>query len=467
MSRPAGLKHSFIVLLLLLGLMSGLVACRGAASVTAPTTSPVTSPIATPAPIPGPPPSPSPSLSPTLTTVPVPTPTPTPTTSPSPVITVTPTPTPTATPTLTPTATPTLTVTPSPTPTPTTTATPTPTAPAEITIAGNRAVIDFPDRVSFTVEGSSILPVKNISLEYGTNRRSVVSQINRVTPEFGPGVRINTGWAWEMKKTGSIPPGAAIWWQWRFTDEAGRSYVTPRQTIVFEDTRFQWQVEKAASMDIYWHTQDASLIKELMAVLEAKLARVQLDVKIPPERKPRILVYLSSEQVRTAVLFQPEWTGALAFSDYNIILTAVNPGNLEWAKNALPHEITHLLVGEAVFGPFGDMPTWLNEGLARYSEGDLSSFDRAAIDNAAREGRLISVRSLGASFPAGPDQALLAYAQSGSLVTYLIDTYGWPKIRDLLNVFKEGSTYDNALRKVYGFDTAGLEREWRAAIGAR
>ncbi len=76
------------------------------------------------------------------------------------------------------------------------------------------------------------------------------------------------------------------------------------------------------------------------------------------------------------------------------------------------------------------------------------------------------MRSLGSSFPADPDRASLAYAQSLSLVSYLVDTYGWNKMRELIALFKEGSTYDNALKEVYTFDTDGLEEQWRAHIGA-
>ena len=39
-------------------------------------------------------------------------------------------------------------------------------------------------------------------------------------------------------------------------------------------------------------------------------------------------------------------------------------------------------------------------------------------------------------------------------------------MRELLAVFKEGSTYDNALQKVYSFNIEGLEERWRAHIGA-
>ena len=82
------------------------------------------------------------------------------------------------------------------------------------------------------------------------------------------------------------------------------------------------------------------------------------------KRKPKIFVYTDSEQIRSAVLFTQEWTGALVFWDYNIILIPVELRTLDWSKRTLAHETTHLMVREATFGPFGDIPTWLNEGLA-------------------------------------------------------------------------------------------------------
>ncbi len=50
-------------------------------------------------------------------------------------------------------------------------------------------------------------------------------------------------------------------------------------------------------------------------------------------------------------------------------------------------------------------------------------------------------------------------------MAYLIDTYGWEKMRQLLAVFQEGSTYDDALVRVYGVDMGELDEEWRASLG--
>ena len=431
------LKHKGIAILPVLGLIIclGLAACTGEAPTpaTAPTPPSTSPPALTPAPATEPTPAPAQEPAPVLEPEPVP-PAPEPEPDPEPA--------------------------PEPEPEPVS------PEPAEVNIISDRTITDFPNTIAFIIEGSSAVPVASINLEYGTDKRSLVSEVSRVEPEYATDIKISTSYVWEMKKTGSIPPGAKVWWRWRITDEDDRTYVTPRQTIVFEDTRYQWQVETAHDLDIYWYSLGASLVKELTEGVESRLARVKLEVDIPEERKPKVFVYPNSEELRSAVLFTQEWAGAMAFLDYDIILIPVQSGNLEWAKRTLAHEITHLLVREATFGPFGDIPTWLDEGLAQYAEGEMEEYHRQALDDAIKENTLLSVRSLGSSFPADPDRASLAYAQSLSLVSYLVDTYGWDKMRELIAVFKEGSTYDSAIREVYDFDTDGLEERWRTHIGA-
>ena len=138
--------------------------------------------------------------------------------------------------------------------------------------------------------------------------------------------------------------------------------------------------------------------------------------------------------------------------------------SLDWAKRTLAHEITHLLVRELTFGPFGDITTWLNEGLAQYAEGEMEEYQCEILDCAIEEDELISVRSLSSGFPSNPNEASLAYVESLSLVSYLVETYEWSKMRELLSIFKEGSTDDKALQQVYSFDIDGLEELWQAQL---
>jgi hypothetical protein len=348
--------------------------------------------------------------------------------------------------------------------------TPVPTPPSSpvadtgIAVASNSATVAFPDKITFSLKGSSPVTVKTVSLEYGTDQRSLTDQTTRTEVEFKEAKEVTVSWDWQMKKTGSIPPGVTVWWRWVLTDTNGKTATVPRQTLFYTDTRFTWQVKKLPDMDIYWHGQNESLVNTLATEVQARLTRIQLNVTIPPERKPKVFVYSSSEELRGAVLFEQEWTGALAYPGYNIVLTAVNTSNLEWAKGALPHEITHLMVGEAIYGPFGNIPTWLSEGLSEYAEGPMTESYIQILNAAIKDNTLITIKSLSSSFPTSSSGAYLAYAESNSIVSYLINTYGWEKLRRLISIFKEGSTYDNALQSVYSLDINGLDTEWRASL---
>jgi hypothetical protein len=337
----------------------------------------------------------------------------------------------------------------------------------DLNIIANQAVVSFPDKIAFSLKGTSSAKIKDIQLVLGTNKRSMTPETVTAKPDFKEGQAIDATWDWFMKKTGSIPPGATITWKWILTDSEGNKTTAPQQTTTYNDSRFNWNSKQLTNLDICWHDQSESMINELLMEVDSKLSIIQLGVNIPTDRRPKVFVYRSSQELRDAVLFEQQWTGAMAFLSYNIILTAVDSSIMNWAKNALPHEITHLIVEEAVFGPFGNLPTWINEGLASYAEGDMNSDRRKALDQGITNNQLISIRSLSGSFPTVSAQALLAYAESTSLIKFLISRGGWDKMRLLLATFKEGATQDNALLKTYSMDVAGLESYWKESIGVK
>ena len=165
------------------------------------------------------------------------------------------------------------------------------------------------------------------------------------------------------------------------------------------------------------------------------------------------------------MLFAQEWTGGLAYVHQNIILITVDPANFDRDLPGVIHELAHLLVEEVTFNCFGGLPTWLNEGLAVYAEGGLPESQKTALEGAIATDELVSLRSLNSSFPVGQSAAILSYAQSYSLVAYLLNAYGWPRMQELLAIFSEGSTDEKALRQVYGLEYEDLETEWRQSLG--
>jgi hypothetical protein len=101
-----------------------------------------------------------------------------------------------------------------------------------------------------------------------------------------------------------------------------------------------------------------------------------------------------------------------------------------------------------------------------YTEGNLEESYVALLEAAIQSETLLPVRSLGQIFSNDPDLARLAYAQSYSLVAYLVDEHGPEKMVSLLDQFRQGASVDQALQHVYLFDREGLEAAWRSSIGA-
>jgi len=97
----------------------------------------------------------------------------------------------------------------------------------------------------------------------------------------------------------------------------------------------------------------------------------------------------------------------------------------------------------------------------------MSIEERAALAEAIEDDNLISLRVLNSPFPDQRDRAILSYAESSSLVTFVIQEYGSAKLGELISVFAKGAHYDDAMMQVFGVDMDGMEDRWRAHIGAQ
>ncbi len=89
----------------------------------------------------------------------------------------------------------------------------------------------------------------------------------------------------------------------------------------------------------------------------------------------------------------------------------------------------------------------------------------ASLKQAIRDHKLISLQSLGSNFPADTSLAALSYAESASVVQFIVDHYGPDKMASLLAVFREGSTYDDATKQALGVSINGLDAAWRKSLG--
>ncbi|GAB4461872.1 MAG: hypothetical protein Kow0070_20090 [Anaerolineales bacterium] len=338
-------------------------------------------------------------------------------------------------------------------------------APAGVT--NDRADINFPIAVTFSATISTDTDLASVVLEYGTDQLTCGEVIAKAFPQFNPGKTANVEWTWEMRQSGSLPPGATIWWRWRYTDSSGKEFVSSQQTITWLDSDHNWKTLKAEKLNLHYYSGTQAFAQQLLDAAQAGLDFNRTKAGLTAETPIDIYIYASTNDLRDAILYEPSWTGGQAFPDHDIVILGISESELDWGRNAIVHEITHVLVGHLTFSCLGGVPTWLNEGLAVYSEGGLDSASQRQLDDAIKNDTLLSVRSLSAGFSEVPSKAYLSYSQSYSIVKFLIETYGQAKMTALLTSLRDGAVIDDALREVYGFDVEGLEDAWRAAIQAR
>lgn len=339
-------------------------------------------------------------------------------------------------------------------------------ASADITVLASEAQSQFPQSITFRLEAEAAAEIVDIDLHYRVGRSSLVPTTCRVDADFTPGDTVSASWTWNMLETGGLPPGTEVEYWWVIEDADGQQTRTSSASVGFDDPRFEWSTLSDGDINVLWYDGGITFAQELVDAAHEALGRLADDIGVSLERPVKLYIYASSSDLQGALVYPQEWTGGVAFSNYGVIAIGISPGDMGWGKRAIAHELGHMVVHQAVFGPFGDLPTWLDEGLAMDAEADDLRSDLAdRLDWAIANDALFSVRSIGSSFPTNADDAALCYAESYSLVQFLLDQYGRDKLLELLGVFSNGSTYDDALLEVYGFDLDELNTLWRESLG--
>ena len=335
---------------------------------------------------------------------------------------------------------------------------------SDFEISVSNVSLQLPDSISFNLQGRGERPIQFVDVEFGSDVifscASSSYQSARTNVEGSKDVSVTM--EWDMRRTGSVPPGAVVWWRWRLVDDLGQEFRSPRQEVLYNDERFDWRMHTSDNITFYWYAGGSSFGPRLADSVRHGLANLQLGRELTAPVKA--FVYESAEDLLGAVLFPQAWTGGLAFLSHNILLITVDYEEFDTDISGMIHELAHLLVSELTFNCFGALPTWLEEGLAMYAEGNLNDYQRRTLEDAIARDDLISLRSLNSSFPADHSGAHLSYAQSWSLVDYLITAHGWPRMQSLLGVFAGGATYEQAIQTVYGMDLDGLQAAWLQSL---
>ena len=335
-----------------------------------------------------------------------------------------------------------------------------------IQLVSDTISLSFPDSATFQAEFKAGANITSVVLEYGVDQLTCGTVVAKAFPQVNPGVDVQVTWTWEMRQSGSLPPGSLLWWRWQVQDANGVQFTSPKQTVIWLDNIHSWQVISGGSINLHYYDGGQAFGQALHDAAATALVRLTQDVGLGTDKPVDIYIYANTTDLKDAILYEPAWIGGQAFPENNIVIIGVSTEQLDWGKSTEAHELTHVLVGHLTFSCLGFIPTWLNEGLAMYGEGGPESARVAQFDQAKAANQLPSLDSLAGGFSEESDRANLSYTESYSVVNFLIQTYGRDKMTTLLIALRDGATIDAALQSAYILDTNGLEDAWRTSIGA-
>ncbi|MCA9987804.1 MAG: hypothetical protein KDE59_26020 [Anaerolineales bacterium] len=260
-----------------------------------------------------------------------------------------------------------------------------------------------------------------------------------------------------------IPPFAEIYYSLSVAGPDGLNLHLPEKQLYYEDDRLAWQSQEADGTIVYWVEGDEEVPAAVQATLAASLPSLQERVPVDLPAPLRIYLYPSAADLRSALrLNGMDWTAGAAIPELGVILLAIPNARTAASdlERLLPHELSHLLLFQALGADYEQVPTWLDEGLATLAEGQPNPNQALLLERALTEGSTLSFSELCAGFPVTENEAVLAYAQSGSLLAYIEAEYGRAAITRLVRSLADGASCESAVSDVLGISLAELEGRW-------
>ena len=142
----------------------------------------------------------------------------------------------------------------------------------------------------------------------------------------------------------------------------------------------------------------------------------------------------------------PKWAGGCYDGSIHLVYCAAGEPVLGILYSLLRHEWVHLLIHCLARG---HCPIWLNEGLAQSIARPMFQSERLELEHAVKKKSLFSFAELSEPFSQLPAKSRkLAYIQSAAIAEFLIQHFGFLKIREMLHELSDGTPIENAVEQV-------------------
>ena len=295
-------------------------------------------------------------------------------------------------------------------------------------------------------------PILLMNVAYTHLRRSEYKQsleyldhARRVAPD-NPDVAKLAGWAYyglnrldqavaEWKKALSLRPDAEVQ---AALEKALRDKKEEDSYKENESLHFTLRYSGAAA---------PALAREVLRTLEMHYNAIESELNYSPPDSIGVILY--TQEAFADITKAPQWVGALNDGRIRVPVQGLTGVDQELSR-VLKHELTHSFVQQKTHG---HAPTWIQEGLAQWMEGQRSSENGAVLAQIYSQGHAASLgRMEGSWMGMSGDGARYAYAWALANVEYIIQANGMGDIERVLDRIGTGISTEQALKEVLRSD---------------
>jgi hypothetical protein len=342
------------------------------------------------------------------------------------------------------------------------------TAPASadgIEVLTSSAQNSFPNGLQFQVYTVSNSDITNVRLRYRIIPDGVTTFVKA---QCNTGTQVNCSLTVGNVGGTYIVPGAEVIYAWEIEDAGGQMFTSPDQSVTYEDKRFTWQQISSGNLTVNFYQGTADSNQTVLTTSRdtidrmSKLLNTQIDFQV------KVWVYASASDMQPAIASrrgQGPNTSISTLGEVSASDTALVSRDTDFI-NLVRHELTHIVTERATRDHAAGIPVWVNEGLSIYAQSALLPDESVALDLAIKRDAVLPINGLSVSARGTAGVVSLFYGQSGSIIGYMIKTYGEEKFAAFVAGMKS-DTLDGSLKKTYNLDVLGLENEWRQSVGLK
>jgi hypothetical protein len=241
----------------------------------------------------------------------------------------------------------------------------------------------------------------------------------------------------------------------------------------------EWREDDSEHFVVFY-LQDADFASEVVGRAEEHYDRINVDLGlthvVKRERAPRLLenrcrIYLYNDKDEyVKATGSPDWSEGKVNYRERIIWSF--SGSEHFLDNLLPHEIAHILFREYVGFDNNYVPQWLDEGVAQSEEAGRVEKSLEIMKKRLEEHDYLPLSEIDRVNLESADErkAELFYAQSVTLVHFLLSEYGELRFIDLCSALRDGQALEPALSIATGGllrSMSELEDAWKDFILGR